>query len=353
MNTLPPDSCRPYLPPEWAPQSGVMLTWPHAQSDWAPILGEVETVFVQIASHVAAREKAVIVCFDAAHREHVTRQLRAADVPAERIVYALARSNDSWARDHGPLGVVCRDRPLLLDFGFNGWGGKFAAELDNAISQQLAQQGTFRNTPLEGVDLVLEGGSIEADGSGSLLTTSRCLLAPTRNPHLSREAIESRLGDWLGITRVLWLQHGYLAGDDTDSHIDTLARFCDVDTIAYVACDDPADEHFAELSAMEAELKAFCTRTGAPYRLVRLPWPRARYDEHGERLPATYANFLIINDAVLVPTYDDPADQTAQERLSSCFPGRTIIGVPCLPLIRQHGSLHCVTMQLPAGIIPD
>ncbi len=353
MNYPTSDSCRPYLPPEWAPQSGVMLTWPHEHSDWTPYLASVEPVFVEIARAIADHEIVVVVCLDAAHRTHVERQLLKAGVASARLAFAIAPSNDSWARDHGPIGVICRNRPLLLDFGFNGWGGKYPAELDNAISRHLARQGTFRDTPLEPVELVLEGGSIEVDGSGSLLTTARCLLAPTRNPKITREQLERQLGDWLGITRVLWLNHGYLAGDDTDSHIDTLARFCEIDTIAYVACDDPADEHYAELAAMEQELRTLRTRTGDPYRLVALPWPRARYDEHGERMPATYANFLIINDAVLVPTYDDPADGLALERLGMCFPDRTIVSVPCLPLIRQHGSLHCVTMQLPAGVIAD
>lgn len=328
-----------------------MLTWPHAHSDWAPCLSEVEPVFVEIARSIADHEPVVLVCFDVAHRAHVERQLRQAGVAAERLIFALAPSNDSWARDHGPIGVICRNRPLLLDFSFNGWGGKYPAELDNAVSRQLARQGTFRDTPLEPVDLVLEGGSIEVDGSGSLLTTSRCLLAPTRNPQASREELEHQLGDWLGITRVLWLNHGYLAGDDTDSHIDTLARFCDVGTIAYVACDDAADEHYSELAAMEQELKALRTRAGEPYRLVALPLPAAHYDQQGGRMPATYANFLIINDAVLVPAYDDPADGLACERLGTCFPERTIVSVPCLPLVHQHGSLHCVTMQLPAGVL--
>jgi agmatine deiminase len=199
--------------------------------------------------------------------------------------------------------------------------------------------------------MVLEGGSIEVDGSGTLLTTARCLLAPTRNPTLTREQIEKRLMDLLGINRILWLQHGYLAGDDTDSHIDTLARLCDSRTIAYVHCNDPDDEHYAELKAMEAELKSFRAADGQPYRLVPLPWPRAKFDEDGNRLPATYANFLVINDAVLVPTYQDPADSEALTRMQECFPDREVVAIDCLPLIYQFGSLHCVTMQLPEGVL--
>ncbi|MFL6647021.1 MAG: agmatine/peptidylarginine deiminase, partial [Sulfurifustaceae bacterium] len=241
-------------------------------------------------------------------------------------------------------------RPLLLDFQFNGWGGKYAHDLDNLITRRLHEGDAFGSTSLETIDLILEGGAVEVDGSGTLLTTSRCLLAPTRNPRLAREAIEQELRDWLGLNRILWLEHGALEGDDTDSHIDTLARFCDARTIAYVTCDDPSDTHYRELKAMEAELKAFRAADGSPYRLVPLPWPRAQYDED-RRLPATYANFLIINGAVLVPTYRDPADAVALRRLGECFPGREIVGIDCLPAIAQNGSLHCLTMQLPEGVL--
>ncbi len=347
---MAPTPCLSYLPPEWAPQSGVMLTWPHAHSDWGPSLPQVEPVFVDIARAIAAREKVLVACYDLDHERHVAASLTAAGLAPAQYVLKVARSNDTWARDHGPIGVTCSGHTRLLDFGFNGWGGKYPADLDNTLTQRLYQAGAFGDTPLEKSDLILEGGSIEVDGSGSLLTTRRCLLAPTRNPGLSRAQLERRLGELLGIKRVLWLDHGYLAGDDTDSHIDTLARYCDVNTIAYVQCDDPQDEHYAELAAMELELRQLRSITGAPYRLVPLPWPRAKFDEHGERMPATYANFLIINGAVLVPTYDDPADPVALARVRDCFPQREIIGINCLPLIYQHGSLHCVTMQLPVGV---
>ena len=340
-------ACRRYLPPEWAPQSAVQLTWPHADSDWAPILAEVEPVFVAIAAAVTHFERLIVACHDESVRAHVTRLLKAAKLPCERVALYLAPTNDTWARDHGPITVLCQNQATLLDFEFNGWGGKYPHNLDNQITRVLHAQGAFADTPLERVPLILEGGSIEVDGQGSLLTTERCLLSSTRNPHLNRAQIEKQLAELLGITRFLWLENGYLAGDDTDSHIDTLARLCDVNTIAYVACDDPADEHYAELKAMEDELRAFRTPTGQPYRLVPLPWPRPKFDADGERLPATYANFLIINGAVLVPTYRDPADDAALEILRGCFPKHSIVGIDCLPLILQHGSLHCVTMQIP------
>ena len=347
---LPP--CRRFLPPEWAPQSGVQLTWPHADSDWAPILDAVEPVFVAITAAIARFERVVIACHDATVRAQVAGLLRGARVPETRVRLYLAPANDTWARDHGPITVLCRDEATLLDFDFNGWGEKYQYNLDNLITHSLHAQGAFGDTSIERVNLILEGGSIEVDGQGTLLTTERCLLSATRNPQRSRARIEKELGELLGVTRFLWLKNGYLAGDDTDSHIDTLARLCDPDTIAHVACDDPADEHYTELKTMEAELAAFRTLRGTPYRLVPLPWPQPKLDADGARLPATYANFLILNDAVLVPTYRDPADTVALERLRGCFSNREVIGIDCLPLIQQHGSLHCVTMQIPAGVLP-
>lgn len=345
------DSCRAYLPAEWATQSGVMLSWPHAHGDWAERLQQVEPVFIEIVRQISLREKVLISCYDREHRERLGKQLAQAGVDMARVILRTVPSNDTWARDHGPLTVLCQNDPLLLDFGFNGWGEKYGYELDNQISRKLYLMDSFGPAPMQTVDLVLEGGSIEVDGSGTLLTTARCLLAPTRNPKLTRAQIERRLQELLGLNRILWLNHGYLAGDDTDGHIDTLARYCDRHTIAYVSCDDPEDEHYTELKAMEAELKNFRTDDGQAYRLVALPWPRAKYHEDGRRLPATYANFLIINDAVLVPTYNDPADSVALARLQPCFPDREIVAVDCLPLIYQFGSLHCLTMQLPQGVL--
>ncbi len=343
---------RPILPPEWSPQSGVMITWPHGHSDWRDVLQDVEPVYARIAAHITRRERLLINCWDDAHIVHVKARLQAAGVDLHKLICHAIHSNDTWTRDYGPLTVVEDGKPQLLDFNFNGWGGKFDAELDNQVTGHLHHNGLFGRTPLNSIDIVLEGGSIEVDGRGSLLTTENCLLAPTRNPGLDRAQIEERLRSWFGVTNILWLSHGHLVGDDTDSHIDTLARFCDPHTIAYVACDDPDDEHYVGLQQMEAELRACRDQQGQAYTLVPLPWPAAKYDEtDGRRLAASYANFLIINGAVLVPTYDDPADAETLRRLQPCFPGREVIGVPCMPIIRQNGSLHCITMQLPAGVL--
>lgn len=338
-----------YLPAEWAPQVAVMLTWPHEDSDWRPWLAQVEPVFVRIAAEVARREDVVIACRDAALAGRVRGLLGAAGVDLARVRLHAVPTQDTWARDHGPITVVRKGWPLLLDFGFNGWGGKFAADLDDQISRRLHALGAFDGAALASVELVLEGGSVECDGAGTLLTTRRCLLAGTRSG-LSEAELTVHLTALFGLERVLWLDHGHLAGDDTDGHIDTLARFTDRETIAYQGCDDPGDPNFADLQAMAAELAGLRTLAGGPYRLVALPWPRARFAVDGSRLPASYANFLIINDAVLVPTYDDPADARALALLQGCFPGREVVGIDCTAVIEQYGSLHCLTMQLPAPL---
>ncbi len=336
-----------HFPAEWAPQEAVVLTWPHAATDWLSQLIEVEKIYLHLAQAISQRQSLVIACHDEAVRQHVIQQLTQAHIPSQAYHCYLAPCDDTWARDHGPISVYENDQRVLLDFEFNAWGNKYAASQDNLVTRRLHAAGAFGSSRLDSLDWVLEGGSIDSDGQGTLLTTQACLLSPQRHPELSPADVEQYLQSTLGIQRVLWLQHGYLSGDDTDSHIDTLARFCDPETIAYVACDDASDEHFLPLQAMATELKALRQSNGRPYRLMPLPWPAPQYNSEGQRLPATYANFLLINQAVLVPTYRDVADSLALEQLARCFPQRDIIGIDCLPLIQQFGSLHCVTMQLP------
>ena len=335
------------LPAEWYPQSAVQLTWPHIDTDWAPILDEVIPCFVAIAKEVIKREKLLIVCPDA---EAVRAQLGEED--ESRILFREMETNDTWARDHGGISLFDQGQPVIYDFVFNGWGMKFAANKDNLITRNLAAQHTFAaDIPVINMQpFVLEGGSIESDGAGTLLATVECLASVNRNEYLQKEELEAYLKEVFGVQRILWLENGYLAGDDTDSHVDTLARFCRVDTIAYVQCTDETDEHFEELQAMEQELQAFRQMNGEPYRLVPLPMADP-VEWEGERLPATYANFLIMNGAVLVPFYDSPKDEEARKALQQVFPEREVIGINCLPLIKQHGSLHCVTMQYPEGFI--
>lgn len=335
------------LPAEWEPQSAIQITFPHVNSDWKKVLHIVIPCFVKIIEAVSRFQKVVVVCDEV---EKVKQYLQLTNLA--NICLVQLPSNDTWARDHGGITVQTDTGYKIWDFQFNGWGNKFEAGLDNKITEQLAKKGIFGKTPIEEHFLILEGGAIESDGNGTLLTTSECMLNENRNTLLmTRVEIENNLQYVFGLNRFLYLHNGYLAGDDTDSHIDTLARFCNKHTIAYVKCDDENDEHFVALKAMEMELKAFKQLNGKPYNLVSLPFPNAIYDDEGQRLPATYANFLIINGAVLVPIYNVPQDERALEIIKSIFPEREIIGIDCNPLILQHGSLHCVTMQYPIGIV--
>lgn len=334
------------LPAEWFPQSGVQVTWPHAGTDWCDMLEEVTSCFVSFSKEILKREKLLVVAPTSLNvQQYFTEDEQ------QNLICMDVESNDTWARDHGAITVFNGEQRTLIDFGFNGWGLKFSACYDNQITSRLYNAGLFQpGTAYQNrLNFILEGGSIESDGKGTILTTS-CLLAPNRNQPLSRQEIDDYLKRTLGAERVLWLNHGYLAGDDTDSHVDTLARFCNEETIAYVKCDDENDEHFSELQAMEAELKTFCAFNGKPYRLIALPMADPVFED-GERLPATYANFLIINEAVLLPFYGTDKDEVARQLLQEAFPQREIIGIDCRPLIKQHGSLHCVTMQFLEGVI--
>ena len=300
---------------EWEPQCGVQLTWPHKDTDWAPILPEITAVYEEMAREISKRESLIIVD----------------DIP----------HNDTWARDHGFITVEEDGQLILLDFQFNGWGEKFPAELDNQINKHLYDKGLVKGVYEDHLDFVLEGGSIESDSKGTVFTTACCLLAPHRNQPLTAQQIEDRLKEYLGAERIVWLHHGSLIGDDTDGHIDTLVRICPDDTLLYTG----GDEDHPDLYEMEHELQTLRTIEGQPYRLLKLPLPRPIYDE-GDRLPATYANYLVINGAVLVPTYNQPdLDQEAMHVIQQAFHDREIVGIDCRAVIKQHGSLHCCTMQ--------
>ena len=320
---------------EWEQQSAVQLTWPHAATDWAPILPEITAVYEEMAREISKREGLIIVAPEGTKPSIANCEL------------AMINSNDTWARDHGFITVEEREERkeerelFLLDFCFNGWGEKFEATLDNQINKHLYDKGIVKGTYESHLDFVLEGGSIESDGKGTIFTTECCLMAPHRNQPLTKQQIEERLKVWLGAERIVWLQHGSLIGDDTDGHIDTLVRICPNDTLLYIG----ADEAHPDLVEMEKELQTLRTLESKPYRLLKLPLPRPIFDE-GERLPATYANYLVINGAVLVPTYNQPdLDAEALRIIGEAFPDREIVGIDCRAVIKQHGSLHCCTMQ--------
>jgi agmatine deiminase len=335
------------LPAEWYPQSGVMLTWPHLETDWRDSLEEVEECFIQITSEISKKEKVIIVCSDKAGLLP-----KLSHCLSDNLYFAQLPSNDTWARDHGPITVLFDDNPVIYDFTFNGWGMKFASNHDNLITGKLFNFNLFKRKVAykNMLHFVLEGGSIESDGNGTILTTRECLCSVNRNQYLSQKEIEDYLIEIFGLKQVLWLSSGYLEGDDTDGHIDTLARFCNEKTIAYVKCYDKSDQHYIALKQMEEELGSFRTIDNNPYNLIPLPMAEPIF-EGNQRLPATYANFLIINQAVLLPFYNSPTDITARDQLQKIFPDKEIIGIDCCPLIRQHGSLHCITMQFPQGVI--
>jgi agmatine deiminase len=333
------------LPAEWEPQSAVQLTWPHEDSDWVDDMDIVVPCFVAIAREIMKRQKLLVVCKNS---EAVRKQIGG---ESANLILVELPTNDTWARDHGAISIEEDGKPVLLDFVFNGWGLKFAADKDNLISGRLHERGIFGKVPMRHAGLAFEGGSFESDGEGTLLTTTECLLSPNRNPHLSKQEVEDKLKALFGLKKVLWLNNGYLAGDDTDSHIDTLARLVPGNKILYVKCDDTADEHYQALKKMEAELQKLTNSNGMPYELIPLPMADVAFDDEGNRLPATYANYLIINGAVLVPFYQSPKDQKAAAIIQRAFPQHEIVGINCRPLILQHGSLHCVTMQYPAGVV--
>jgi len=343
-----------FLPSEWHQQAFVQLTWPHKDTDWAPVLADAIDCFCRIVREIARFEPVLIVAQDT---EAAKTDLRKRNINLTNITFAQCSTNDTWARDHAFITCIDTEQQqvLLNDFQFNGWGLKFASHHDNQINQSIFSTvsqlyGTHRIEAryANHLNFVFEGGSIESDGKGTLMVTSSCLLAKNRNNTLSQQDIEEQLKEYFNAEKVLWVQHSWLAGDDTDGHIDTVARFCSPTSIAYVKCDNPDDEHYTELNAMEQELQAFRTAEGKSYTLFPLPLPDPCFDEEGNRLPATHANFLIVNNAVLVPTYGQPQkDEEALNQLRKAFPNRQVIGIDCQVLILQHGSLHCSTMQYP------
>ena len=336
------------LPAEWEPQSAVLIAWPHAGTDWAERLASVETTYIALAAAVVRFQSLIIVVPDAELHAHVEARLHEHGVDLQRVRFVELPYDDTWLRDSGPITLSAGgDKYQLTDFRFTGWGGKFGSAQDDALVAGLVDAGVFGKASHRRIDWALEGGAIESDGEGTVLTTWRCLVQ--RHPEQTREDMSAILRDGLHAERVLWLDYGYLEGDDTDAHIDTLARFAPGERIVFQACDDASDPHHEELQRMAGELAALRTRNGRPYKLYPLPWAEPILDE-GRRLAASYANYLIVNGAVLVPAYGDKADDEAARIIGSAHPGREVVQVPCRALIWQNGSLHCITMQLPAGL---
>lgn len=334
--------------PEWTPQESVLMALPNPGTDWDYIIGEARSQYERIIKALTDAEiHVVLLCDDADGAGTLLKNCN-----QNKITYVVMEYNDTWTRDYGPLAVIKGDRLRALDFGFNAWGLKFAAERDNLVNLHLHQKfvmntDTYRNER----DFVLEGGSVETDGEGTILTTTRCLCSPNRNGGLSKKEVERQLQDRLGASHVLFLDYGALEGDDTDSHIDTLARMAPANSILFVGCRNVDDPQFEELLKMRAQLSMFRNAEGEPFNLIELPLPDAIFDENGNRLPATYANYLVTDKVIFMPTYGQPInDRLAMQTVRIAFPDHKVVGIDCTTLIKQHGSLHCATMQIPSNL---
>lgn len=335
--------------PEWEPVEYVLLALPNKNTDWDYILPEATDQYRRLVEAISGEGiKVILLCPDESEAREIMKECN-----QDCIHYLTADYNDTWTRDYGMISVVRNERLRALDFGFNGWGLKFASDKDNLVNLHLNEKGiiaplVYRNER----DFILEGGSVETDGEGTVMTTSRCLQSPNRNGGKTKAELNRELLCRLGADHVLWLDHGSLEGDDTDSHIDTLARLAPDDTIVFTGTKNFDDPQFESLLAMRAQLTLFRTAEGNPYNLVELPLPDPVLDPDGHRLPATYANYLVANGVIFMPTYAQPdKDELAMRTIQIAFPGYKVVGVDCRTLLRQHGSLHCATMQVPAGII--
>lgn len=331
-------------PAEWECDGPILLALPHSDTDWNYMLDEALAQYTVLVDALVAHGEEVWLLVN--DREYAINVLEGIDLSHVNIIEVP--TNDTWTRDYGPITVIRHDRVRALDFGFNGWGLKFAADKDNLVNLALDRLrilpvGLYRNHR----EFILEGGSVDSDGNGTLLTTSKCLLSPNRNGGRTKKEIGDKLSAYLGVDHILWLDYGALAGDDTDSHIDTLCRMAPDNIILYTGCRDMDDPHFEELLHMRAQLEMFRNAMGEPFNLVELPLPDAVYDEEGNRLPATYANYLVTPRAVYMPVYGQPDnDNLACKIVKVAFPDHEVVPVNCTSLLKQHGSLHCSTMTL-------
>ncbi len=336
------------MPAEWEPHRGTWLSWPHKEASWPGKFAPVPEIFCEIVRHLARSEEVHINVAGLAMEDDVRRQLLSRTIPLNDVYFHHNPTNDAWCRDHGPVFIqreTDRGREqAIIDWGFNAWGGKYPPfDLDDVVPMRIGEE--YR-IPVFHPGIVMEGGSLDVNGRGTLLTTESCLLNPNRNPALTRDDIERYLRDYLGVTRILWLGNG-IEGDDTDGHVDDLTRFTDAHTVVTVVEDDPADANYQPLQENLARLREMRDQDGEPLRVVSLPMPR-RLEHDGQRLPASYANFYIANTCVLLPTYDRERDQQARETLENLFPNRKVIGIDCTDLVWGLGAFHCVTQQWPA-----
>ncbi|HEX5004937.1 MAG TPA: agmatine deiminase family protein [Gemmatimonadales bacterium] len=336
------------MPAEWAPHRGTWLSWPHNEASWPDKFGPVPGIFAEMVRHLAPHEEVHINVTGPDMAEAVTRLLAPHRLPPGRVILHANPTNDAWCRDHGPCFVQCevggRREEAIVDWGYNAWGGKYPPfELDDGIPTRIAEE---YGIPVFHPGIVMEGGSLDVNGQGTLLTTEACLLNPNRNPHLDKAGIERYLADYLGVRHILWLGDG-IVGDDTDGHVDDLTRFTDARTVVTVVEEDPRDENYEPLQDNLRRLESMTDQDGERLRVVTLPMPRALYQD-GQRLPASYANFYIANGVVLLPTYDPERDAAARDTLQGLFPTRRVVPIDAVDLVWGLGAFHCVSQQWPA-----
>ena len=335
------------LLPEWHSQEAIILTWPDAQTDWQPWLEEVRLTYLSIIAALNNNNTPVILLVRPSEINQCQQRLSSLSNTSNitSVLLIAADINDTWVRDYGFLTCALENQLRTVNFTFNGWGNKFNAELDNQINQQI-----FSNLvahPMQTFDFVLEGGALEINEAGHLLTTQLCLANPERNGVFDSAQNRQQLQQALGAKQITILEHGHLEGDDTDGHIDTLVRFAPNNTLVIQSCANrPDDSHYQSLSALVAE----CRAAFPTYKLIELPLV-AMYSKEGERLPASYANYLINNNQILFPVYGEPEDPHALAQIQLAYPNMNIVAINCRPLVQQFGSLHCISMQVPTGTL--
>jgi len=327
------------LPAEWEPQQQVLLTWPHKYSAWRGQLPEIDKFYVQATNIISQFQYITLIAYDKEHQQHIKKQIK--DEYSHNIKITCIQTNDTWIRDYGPITVYNNQNPMLLNFNFNGWGSKFPANLDNLVNTQLIK----KKQPHKDFSLILEGGSIDSNGDGELLTTESCLLTNTRNKNHTKEKLEIFFKENLGIKKTHWLQNTTMLGDDTDGHIDMFARFVNKKTIVYAKSHHPNDPNAIALNKLEQQLTLLRNSQGEQFNLIPLPQPQAIMWNQ-QPLPVSYINFLLINQAVLVPTYNVSQDKTILEQFQTIFPQKKIYGIDSSILIRHGGSIHCASMNL-------
>lgn len=333
------------MPAEWAPHQATWLSWPHKEASWPGKLDAVLPVYARAVAALA-RSEPVHINVDGPAMEARARALLAEAGAQGEIRFHRFPTNDAWCRDHGAIFVTRAEEPRLaaVDWGYNAWGGKYPPyDLDDEIPRQMA---AYLDAPCFQAGMILEGGSIEVDGAGLLLTSEQCLLNPNRNPELTREQIEARLRDFLGVEKVLWVGEG-IVGDDTDGHIDDIARFVAPSTVLAAVEEDPQDANYHLLQENLRRLQLLTDGAGRPLTVLTVPMPPP-VEHEGQRLPASHANYYVGNSVVLLPTFGGPSDARAAATLGRCFPGRTVVGIDCTDVVWGLGAWHCLTQQVPA-----